>query len=49
MSKNPFRKLFLVAVALSVLATPTLAASDPDEVQTFIDRYTDNPLPRGIR
>lgn len=41
MSKNPFRKLFLVAVALSVLATPTLAASDPDEVQTFIDRYTD--------
>lgn len=40
MSKNPFRHLFLVATALSVLATPCWAASDPQEVQEFIDGYT---------
>jgi len=40
MKKNPFRHLFLVAISLSVLATPTLAASNPDEVQDFLDRYT---------
>lgn len=40
MTKNPFRQLFLVAVSLSVLATPSLAQSNPDEVQSFIDRYT---------
>lgn len=40
MCKNPFRKLFLVAVSLSVLAAPTLAQSNPQEVQDFIDRYT---------
>ena len=41
MSKNPFRNMFLVAVALSVLASPGSAKSNPDEVQDFIDRYTD--------
>ena len=40
MSKNPFRKLFLITVSLSVLATPSSAQSDPEEVQDFIDRYT---------
>lgn len=40
MSKNRFRQMFLTAVSLSVLATPTLAQSNPDEVQDFIDKYT---------
>jgi peptidyl-dipeptidase A len=40
MKKNPFRHLFLVAVSLSVLATPSVADSNPDEAQEFIDRYT---------
>ena len=44
MSKNPFRQLFLVAVSLSVLASPTLAQSDSGEVQNFIDRYTNTYL-----
>lgn len=40
MSKNRFRQLFLVAVSLSALATPSWAQSNPDEVQDFIDKYT---------
>ena len=40
MSMNPFRHLFIVAVSLSVLALPTMAQSNPEEVQDFIDRYT---------
>ncbi|MFA5508994.1 MAG: M2 family metallopeptidase, partial [Vulcanimicrobiota bacterium] len=37
---NPFRNLFLIAVSLSVLASPGVAQSNPQEVQDFLDRYT---------